>query len=408
MADAPIVEERLALFDHRRGHMMAFFSVVVTLGVAAMFFVDANARISGDGRQSLEIDFFVFWGAAKLAAAGMPIEAFNPDSLREAAGISGDGWIPWAYPPAFLLALMPLAFLGFKAAWMAFGLVSITAIFLATRPLIGGRLHLLCIAALAPAFAPALLMGQTSTLWAAGLVAALVALKNDRMILAGFFFGLLTFKPQMGLLIPVALIAMGAWRSVFAAALTSAMMMGIATLAFGWAYWPGWLDMTALHSETVRGSIASVVLMVSPYSLLAGLGIPEQVALNLQLPITVFAATAVFVVWRRPHVSFDAKSAVLITAILLASPYLWFYETALLAPAALFMLRAGILRPEPWGICLGLAMWLGLSLHVMAFLEWSEADILRVYAVPLTLAALLTCLNDIRKAHKPRQTASVI
>ncbi|MEM6589141.1 MAG: glycosyltransferase family 87 protein [Pseudomonadota bacterium] len=408
MTDDEIVEGRLALFDHRRGRMMAIFSVIVTLGVAVMFFVDTNSKLEAGDTQSVEIDFFVFWGAAKLAAAGVPLEALNPESVREAAGVTGEEWMPWSYPPAFLLALTPLASLGFQAAWAAFVAVSIAAIVLATRPLVGGRLPLLCIAALAPAFGPALLMGQTSTLWAAGLVAAMVALKNNRLILAGMFLGLLTFKPQMGLLIPVALIAMGAWPSVVSAALSCAVIMGTATLVFGWDYWPGWLEMTALHSDTVRSSISEVILMVSPYSMFSGMGIPEQIALNLQLPITVFCAAAVFLTWRREQVNLDAKAAVLITSILLSSPYLWFYETALLAPAALFMLRAGILRLEPWGICLGIAMWLGLALHVMASMEWNEADILRFYIVPLTVAALLTCLNHVRKANGAHQTASAI
>lgn len=394
--DDPIVEERLSLFDHRRGKMMGVFSLCVALGLTCVLLAETLPVFQDGTRQALEIDFFVFWGAAKLAASGLPIDALDPERIREAAGIAEGRWLPWAYPPAFLLVLTPLGYLSFSLAWVTFVALSTLAIVLAIRPLTGGRVQLLCAAALAPAFAPAFLMGQTSTLWAAGLVAALVALHSDRPVLAGIFIGLLTFKPQLGLLIPVALIAMGAWRTIFSAAATTALMIIIPTLVFGVAYWPALIDVMALHSDTTRGSIEEITLMVSPYSFLAGLGLPEHVALGVQSGITLLCALIVFLTWRRPSVSFDAKAAVLIIAILLSSPYLWLYEIALLAPAALYMLRAGILGAVPWHILLGVAMWLGLAIGMGLVLQGSDADIHRFYIVPVATIAFATCLIHVR------------
>jgi len=49
--------------------------------------------------------------------------------------------------------------------------------------------------------------------------AALLSLER-RPILAGVFIGLLAIKPHLALLFPVALIAIGAWRTLLAAAVT--------------------------------------------------------------------------------------------------------------------------------------------------------------------------------------------
>jgi hypothetical protein len=338
----------------------------------------------------------------------MPLDAFDPDRIREAAGIGDGDWMPWAYPPAFLLLLSPLGNLSFPAAWAAFTVISTLAVLAATRPLVAGRPHLLCAAALAPAFVPGFLMGQTSTLWTAGPVAALVALGSGRPIVAGVFIGLLTLKPQLGILLPVALIALGAWRCVASTTITALALALVPTAIYGPEYWSEAFAMMQVHGDTVRGSIAELELMVSVYSFLAGLGLPEPVALTIQWAVTLICAAAVFFVWRLQDLSFDAKAAVLLTAILLSSPYAWLYETALLAPAALFMLRAGILRLTPFRATLGVAMWLGLAIAMSVTMQGTNADIHRFYIVPIILIAFAANLQHAlltsRQHPEPEQT----
>src|SRR6185437_7428179 len=53
-----------------------------------------------------------------------------------------------------------------------------------------------------------------------------------RPVLSGILFGLLAYKPQFGLLIPVALLMAGQWRAISAAALTVIALMAVTTLAF--------------------------------------------------------------------------------------------------------------------------------------------------------------------------------
>ena len=58
-----------------------------------------------------------------------------------------------------------------------------------------------------------------------------------RPILSGILFGLLAYKPQFGLLIPVALLVAGQWRAMIAAGLTVIALTAAATLAFGTDIW---------------------------------------------------------------------------------------------------------------------------------------------------------------------------
>ena len=78
--------------------------------------------------------------------------------------------------------------------------------------------------------------GHNGFLTAALMGFALVTL-DTRPILAGILFGLLAYKPQFGLMIPLVLVATGRWRTVFAAGATVAALVIAATLAFGMETW---------------------------------------------------------------------------------------------------------------------------------------------------------------------------
>ena len=63
--------------------------------------------------------------------------------------------------------------------------------------------------------------------------------------------GLLAYKPQFGLLIPLVLIASGRWRAFFAAAATVALLALAVTLAFGIEVWTAFLASTAFTRTVV-------------------------------------------------------------------------------------------------------------------------------------------------------------
>ena len=386
-------DARLAIFDSRRGWQLGILGAVVTIMLCATLIVGAVVEIAKTDLITVSVDFYVFWAAAKLALQGLPLETFDATRIGDVAQVTHTDWMPWAYPPGFLVLVTPFGLLPFAPAWAAFTAVSVVALALATRPFTAGRFQVLCAAALAPAMLPCLLVGQTSLLWLAGLMAALAALRDDRPILAGLFIGLLTLKPQLGLLIPFALIGVGQWRAIGSAAVTTALLAALPTLIYGTAYWPEMLAMLDTHGNTVRGAITDLNLMISAYSALAFLGLPEPVALTVQWALAALAALAVLLVWRR-DVSFDLRAALLLSAIPLASPYLWHYESAFLAPAALFLIRAGVITlDKPVMVILGFAMWLSLGPSALVLLKTGEAEVFRLVFLPIALAAVVTCLR---------------
>ena len=85
--------------------------------------------------------------------------------------------------------------------------------------------------------------GQNGFLTAALLGGALVAL-DRRPLLAGILLGLLVYKPQFGLMIPIALAAGARWRSFFAAAATVALLTLVTTISFGPQVWHAFLAST--------------------------------------------------------------------------------------------------------------------------------------------------------------------
>ena len=85
--------------------------------------------------------------------------------------------------------------------------------------------------------------GQNGFLTAALLGAALVQL-DRRPIVAGILFGLLAYKPQFGLMIPIALLAGGRWRCFAAAAAAVALLALATTIAFGPHVWQAFFDST--------------------------------------------------------------------------------------------------------------------------------------------------------------------
>lgn len=364
------------------------FAVVFALVMAGTVFGKAgHFALLGDARPPL--DFEVFWGAGRLLVEGRPLDVFDQALLGAAYGRAETAWLPWVYGPAVLLLVAPLGLLPFWTAWSAMAVVSLAALAAAVRHFAEGRWTAVALIAAAPAFLPAVQVGQWTLLWAAGLLAALAALRGGRAALAGVLLGLLTLKPQLGLLIPVALLAAGQWRAVAVAALTAAALALLPLAATGTGYWPELLKTMAVHSEIVAGAVADLPRLAGPSAALAGAGLPPALAWGL----TALLALAVWIVWRRPGHGDDAKAAVLVAALPLATPYLWWYDTGLLAVTALFLVRAGGLPRRAGGqALLALALLGALPALVLEETLGTAAPITRAWTLTLMSLLLLWAL----------------
>ncbi len=155
--------------------------------------------------------------------------------LRQLSGYPDFPDLFWSYPPHLILFVWPLGLLPYLPAyalWRAGGL----ALYLwAARR--GGveKKHMLFLA-VAPGVAVNVFFGQNGFLTAALLIGGLVNL-DRRPVLSGILFGILTVKPQFGLLVPVLLVITGRWRVIAAAILTTIVLVAATSVWFGPGIW---------------------------------------------------------------------------------------------------------------------------------------------------------------------------
>jgi alpha-1,2-mannosyltransferase len=282
----------------------------------------------------------------------------------------------WFYPPFFLFITAALALLPYGAAFVTWQVVTLVLYLLAIRAIVPSprlrregrdegastrgsesRTELL----LAVAF-PAVLVnlghGQNGFLSAALLGGALAVL-DRRPIVAGFLFGLLAYKPQFGLMIPLALAAGGHWRSFAAAAATIALLAVGATAAFGPDVWRAFFDSTHfMRTVALEQGDLGWYKMQSLFAWARMWGAPVPLAYALQALLVACLGAALIWLWRS-DTAYPVKTASLCIATILATPFTFDYDMMVLAPAIAFFAVDGLVRGfGPWEKTALAALWL--------------------------------------------------
>lgn len=328
----------------------------------------------------LASDFAPPWAAARLVTAGDGAAAYGDAARRMVADMLGPGsYWPCAYPPTGVLLWWPFGQLPFAAAagaWLGF---SSLLYGLGLRAIAGGAGMVIALAF--PAAVIAALYGQNSLLSAA-LFAGAAMLIDRRPWWAGALLGLLVFKPQLGILIPVALVAAGRWRAVGGAAASGCALIGLATVVFGLDSWSAYLPvLKEIHALNIAG-VAGNDRFASVFSGARLLGATEGVAWAAQAAAGLAAAsTLVLAVRRRP--GGPGEVAALVAATGLCVPFLGEYDIAILAVAGFWVASEA-----------GRSGWLPYERLAIAVLFWSPAAITvlslkGVPLAPLAMAALL-------------------
>jgi alpha-1,2-mannosyltransferase len=276
-------------------------------------------------------DFVAFYAASKLVLAGDPAGIYAIAKLHplEQAVIGADvGLRPWHYPPSFLLMVFPLALFPYGAA---FALWILPAWYGSGR--LVGRLapHLLT-PWLFLAFPPAitnLFYGQNGFLSTVLLGGGLL-LVDGRPWFGGLCLGLLSYKPQLAMLIPVALVAGRNWRALGGAAVSAIGLALISLLVLGVAPWQAFVHNLPYATEILKYNAEywSKMPTVFAAARLLGAGLPLTEALQVAMALVAIAAVA-WIWWKRLPLPF--RASVLALAIFLAAPFAFEYDLALLA-----------------------------------------------------------------------------
>ena len=322
---------------------VCFVLLVINLTIfpAAYF---SHAWIYDEHGLGVPTDFVNVWAAGRMVLEGHPALAYDWDLEKqvELALLKQDfiGYFAWHYPPPFLFVASFLAQFPYAAAFIGWASFSFLPYLLMMRAIVG-RTFGFMLAAAFPLVINNALVGQNGFLTAA-LIGGTLFLLPTRPILSGICLGLLTYKPQYGLLFPIVLIAASQWRVFFSAAVTALGLAFVSWLAFGTESWQAFFHWMPRFSQAfLTEGKATWWKLQSLFSLVRYFGGPEPLAWAFQWALTASVAVVLALMWRS-RIPYTLKAAALAVGTLLTTPYLFMYDMMVLAVPVAFLVRVGL------------------------------------------------------------------
>ncbi len=223
---------------------------------------------------------------------------------------------------------------------------------------------------------------------------AAIFLWRTRPWLAGIFIGFMTFKPQLGILLPFALLAAKEWRMIAAAIITTVVSLAAATFWLGVDIWGDYLNMTHHFAAYLKSGVDQFdKLALGPYVSLHMLGISSPIAIAVQVLVMLAMAAGIFALFReRDEKRQLLRFGLLAIGSLLATPYTMSYDTPMLAvalaPLVLYAWEKG------WR-----DVWELVALVLVLVIPFAQPMLL-AYHIPLALIALLALFSVLWRRYK--------
>lgn len=352
----------------RRLKMIAVvFALISLVGIAGDAWVHTRfGVVNGEGEQ-LGRDFVNYWAGPRLALEGQAAKAYDLNWFwnYERGLTAPNAEFKWfGYPPVAMVLAAPFALLPFLPAliaWTLSGWAILTRMLTTRMPAMWAGIAVLAL----PAFKFNTLFGQNGAFTAALLAGGIMLLESSP-ILAGVLFGALCYKPHMGVLIPVAMLAAGRWKTIFSAAATVALLIAVSMVWTGLPAWEGFIQNSPFHRRILETHGLGYIHMPSTYLMLRRIGLESGFAYGLQAITSLLAAWIVFSAWRG-QASREIKGAILLVATFVATPYVWDYDViALLFASA----------------------WLWWEAERTAWRDWEKTSLVVMLAMP-SLAGLI-------------------
>jgi hypothetical protein len=402
------------LLQWRADQRKTIYLCALVLGSCAFFLLIYLLKMWGEykgqtpGHPPRFIDFFALWSYANIAGVHPVAELYDFAILHArqlALGMDPSDQAPFPYPPTFVLLLWPLPLLPYEAAYLVL-MVGTLALFVWAVWGTCSRLPLCMLGViLAPASTLTIYSGQSGFL-AAALIIAGVRLAGSRPILGGFLIGLLSYKPQLGFLVPIALASAGLWPAFGAACATVAGLVLLATLAFGWAVWPAWVSMLPAYADWFdhRPEVLKYMPTVMGNLRMAGVSLP--MARGAQLLVTIAVAVLVARCFRRnPGRRNPGRlaTAALLVGTILATPHAFFYELPMVVAAVALFIKARLELSPTFSLAEVLILVLAVMFPVLMLVPSLN---LPISAVPLALLFGLIVRQQGRSAGDVRPSVA--
>lgn len=348
-------------------------------------------------------DFFALWSYGRIAATHPASDLYDMHllhTLQVALGMPAAEQNPFPYPPTAILLFLPFSRIPVPVGYLIW---------------IGGTFALFLWAVLAtcwrsPAIVLPLLMAPTTTLTMSGgqsgflsgaLLIGGMRLAASRPVLSGILLGCLSYKPQLALLVPVALVAAGLWRCLAIACVTAIGLAVAATILLGWQVWPAWLAMLPAYAQMFDAKHDLLKLMPTVEASLRILGFAPTTAQFGQAAAALAVAT---VTWRSfRHGPARGAVAALLVGTFLSTPHALIYDTPMIAGALVLLVA------PRWQARVGfsLAEVVVLTLAVLFPLLMACRVFTLPVSTPILLALLVVILADGARLGRPRSERSL-
>lgn len=272
-------------------------------------------------------DYLAFWPAGHIAltrhAARIiydPLLFSNWTARHVGPGLPN--YLDYFYPPPALLTTIILAPFGLNAGLPVWTLaLLLPSVVLLRRA--GAPWPVIAAGLLSGASLSGIMLGQFGPLGGSLFIAALLAV--DRCpVGAGCRLGLLSCKPQAGLLGPVVLLARGEFRALAAGGAIVACLVATVTIVTSPAIWPVFLayGVPTAHAHLVAPYPSIYESSgITVFWMARSLGAPVDAAEVGQLLAAALAVTWCWRVWRRPQADPVARAALTVCLTMLVTPY---------------------------------------------------------------------------------------
>jgi hypothetical protein len=386
---------------------VVFYSCVLLLIDLSLPFIHLYGRYSLHNTHIANPgwDFAVFWSASYLTIHGEAASAFDWVQIEQLArplqGLTfADSRTPWAYPPTFLLVVWPFAYASFLFSYLAFVLAGLLFAAFACTQLVRNKLpsaFWLAAAAFPPVWI-ASVAGQNSFL-TAGLMALGLALLDRRPRLAGVCFGLLVIKPQLGVLIPIALVVGRRWRTLAAAAYTASLLCLAAGAVLGIDVYVRFFDTASVFREYIVERIPYWPTgMPTVFGAAHRMGLSIGIACVIHGAVATIAVTSMSILWIR-NARDNLRAAALVIASMLCQPYLLSYDFIWMGLSLLLLWQDGARHGwRPPELAVLIVAWLS---PIVFFLptRWPAGNVMPV--VMLALLAIIVMRSRTAEAAHP-------
>ncbi len=245
---------------------------------------------------------------------------------------------PWFYPPSAYPLVLPLAGLPYLVAFVLWNALSLLLLAIVVWKIVPMQ-HTIWVLLSTPLLLRVLGTGQNSLI-SASLLGLFVLLLERRPILAGICLGLLSYKPQLGPLIVLAVIAGGEWKVFWSAAATTAALAVLGTGICGFQCWPAFVD-TLSYATFVMHQPGYRPWQPTVFSALREFGVEKTIALVAHFAVAGATGMAVLLLWWR-RASVSLRVAALLAGIALSSPFFAVYDLMILVPAVALLIREGL------------------------------------------------------------------